>query len=418
MIKKTGLSWLMGTLATFSGMAAAQTITIATHYPPENVAVMEPCFEAYRDLTGVTVEPQQIPYGDYLSTILTARLGGQAPDIYHVYSIWAAQLIDNGVLATPPEETLSFIGDNYIESTVGAVTIDDQVWGIPTEVSNYLLVYNKKLLAEAGYDAPPTTWDELLDMAKATTKKDGQGRVTQAGFAFGDTMATTVHPFLTLLYSKGVNPFTDDFTGTNLTSPEAVATLKEEMALFEEGVASPSVVLDDFQSGEVALTIQPVWIEGGYREVFGDAFEETVGISQIPAGPDWRSLQYAFFYAVDASSDVSDEAWAFLQWLNSQESALAAGGPSCMGQMLIDLGALTANNADIAASQEALGDFFTKPFADALERSVSEPNVIQAAEIEAVLQTYIEQAWRGQLSAEDALAQADEEITAILSEFY
>lgn len=418
MRKQTGFSLLLGTLAAFSCSAAAQTITIATHYAPENIAVLEPCFAAYKDLTGITVEHQQIPYGDYLSTILTARLGGQSPDIYHVYSIWAAQLVDNGVLGTPPQETLDFVNDSYVASTVGAVTIDDQVWGIPTEVSNYLLVYNKKLLAEAGYDAPPTTWEELVEIAKATTKKDAQGRMTQAGFAFGETMATTVHPFLTLLYSKGIDLFTEDFTGTNLTSPEAVETLQQEVDLFKEGVADPSVVLEDFQSGSVALSIQPVWIEGTYREVFGDAFEDTVGISQIPAGPDWRSLQYAFFYAVDANSDVADESWAFLQWLDSQESAQEAGGPSCMGQMLIDLGALTANNADITASQDQLGDFFTKPFADALERSISEPNVIQAAEIEAVLQTYIEQAWRGQLEPEAALTQADEEITAILSEFY
>ena len=35
-----------------------------------------------------------------------------------------------------------------------------------------------------------------------------------------------------------------------------------------------------------------------------------------------------------------------------------------------------------------------------------------------MLQGYIERAWNGELSPEDALAQADKEITSILSEFY
>lgn len=409
---------LLGTLSLLGG-AAAQTITVATHYPTENIAVLEPCFERYQQETGVEVVHQQIPYGDYLQTILTARLGGQSPDIYHVYSIWAAQLVDNGLLAVPPEDVLAFIGDNYVANTVDAVTIDDQVWGVPTEVANYLLVYNKKLFQEAGITAPPTTWDELTEIAAATTKRDAQGRATQIGYAdYYPSVAGVVHRYLTSLYSKGVDLFNEDFTATNLTSPEAVEALQERVALFEAGSADLSVDSDAFAAGDVAMTIQASWQEGSYREVFGDAFEDTVGVSQIPMGDDWRSLQYAFFYGVDANSDVQDEAWAFIRWLNSQESAKAEGGPSCMGEMLVGLGALTANNADIEAAGEELGDFFSAPFAAALERSITEPNVIQASEIETIMQTYLVQAYRGDLTPEDALAQADEEITAILAEFY
>ena len=163
------LKLALGTLSLLGGAAVAQTVTMATHYPAENVAVLEPCFAQYRDETGVEVVHQQIPYGDYLQTILTARLGGQSPDIYHVYSIWAAQLVDNGLLAVPPEEVLGFVTDNYVGSTVDAITIDDQTWGVPTEVANYLLIYNKQIFAEAGIDAPPATWDELLEVAAATT---------------------------------------------------------------------------------------------------------------------------------------------------------------------------------------------------------------------------------------------------------
>jgi multiple sugar transport system substrate-binding protein len=398
---------------------SAQTVTLATHYPPENVAVLEPCFAQYQQETSVEIVHQQIPYGDYLQTILTARLGGQAPDIYHVYSIWAAQLVDNGLLAPPPNDILGFVEENYVPSTVNAVTIDDQVWGVPTEVSNYLLVYNKNIFAEAGITAPPKTWDELLEIAAATTKRDAQGRATQIGYAdYYPSVAGVVHRFLTHLYSKGVDLFSEDFTETNLNSPEALEALQERVELFRAGSADLNVDSDAFDSGDVAMTIQASWQEGTFREVFGDAFEETVGVSAIPNGDNWRSLQYAFFYGVDANSDVQNEAWAFIEWLNSQASAQQEGGPSCMGEMLVDLGALTANEGDVGAAQDELGDFFTAPFADALERSITEPNVIQASEIETILQTYLLQAYRGDLEPEAALTQADEEITAILAEFY
>ncbi len=409
----------LGTLSLLGGAAGAQTVTMATHYPAENVAVLEPCFAQYREETGVEVVHQQIPYGDYLQTILTARLGGQSPDIYHVYSIWAAQLVDNGLLAVPPEEVLGFVADNYVSSTVDAITIDDQTWGVPTEVANYLLVYNKQIFAEAGIDAPPATWDELLEIAAATTERDAQGRATQVGYAdYYPSVAGVVHRYLTSLYSKGVDLFNEDFTATNLGTPEALEALQERVALFEAGSADLSVDSDAFVAGDVAMTIQASWQEGEYREVFGDAFEDTVGVASIPAGDDWRSLQYAFFYGVDASSDVPDESWALIEWLNSPASAQSEGAPSCMGEMLVGLGALTASNADIEAADDDLGDFFTAPFAEALERSITEPNVIQASEIETILQTYLVQAYSGDLEPEAALAQADEEITAILAEFY
>jgi multiple sugar transport system substrate-binding protein len=138
--------------------------------------LQEPCFVAYEaENPGVDIVYQQIAYGDYLQTVITSRLGGQAPDIYHLYNIWGPQMIENGVLAAPPDKVVSWINDNYIEATVDTVTINDQVWGIPTEVSNYMLVYNKKLLAEGGFDAPPATWDELVTMSEALTKRNDEG---------------------------------------------------------------------------------------------------------------------------------------------------------------------------------------------------------------------------------------------------
>jgi multiple sugar transport system substrate-binding protein len=405
--------WLTGLL--FLGVSFAQTITIAAHYSPEESASLEPCFVAYEaENPGVDIVYQQIAYGDYLQTVITSRIGGQAPDIYHLYNIWGPQMIENGVLAAPPEEVVNWVKENYVGATVDTVTIDDQMWGIPTEVSNYMLVYNKKLLAEAGFDAPPTTWEELVPMAEALTKRNDEGNIVQAGYSYGPSTATIVHPFLIMLYSEGISPFKDDFSGTNLTSPEAIDVLMKQIELYQKGITDRSVEVWNFPSGTIAMMFMAPWYESTLREAFGDEFENTVGVAPIPMGEDWRSMQYAFFYGVDANSDVQDEAWKFLQWLNTGQD----GNISCMGEMLMGLGALTANNSDIAAAQDTLGDSYTKPFVDALGRSSSEPNVMQASEIQAALQKYIEQAWAGDLTPEEALTQADQEITNILSEFY
>lgn len=394
-------------------LASAQTITLATHYGPDQVAVLEPCFATYEEETGVSVEHQQVSYGDYLQTMLTARIGGQAPDIYHLYSIWGAQLVDNGILAEPPQEVLEFINSSYKDTTIDAVTINDITWGVPTEVSNYQLVYNKQILDEMGASVP-STWDEVVSLASEITERNEQGNITTAGYAFGPSTATVVHPFFVLLAANGVSPFAEDFSGTNLASPEAIEVLTQQVELFTSGATDRSVEVWDFPSGDIAMMIMAPWFEADLQAGFGDAFEETVGVAPIPAG-DGGSMQYAFFYGVDANSDVQDEAWDFLTWLNTPQ---AEGEASCMGDMLVGLGALTSNTADIEASQDELGDFYSAPFVEALDNSVTEPNVVQAAEIEQVLQGYIERAWAGELSPEDALTQADAEISDILAEFY
>lgn len=405
---------LLGALLLVNVGAAQTTLTLAAHYSDEEAAPLKPCLEQYAKETGVTVNYQQIAYGDYLQTVITSRIGGQAPDIYHLYNIWGPQMIENGVLAAPPDDVVSWIKDNYVQATVDTVTMSGQTWGIPTEVSNYMLVYNKKLLAEAGFDAPPATWDELVTMAEAITKRNDEGNIVQAGYSYGPSTATIVHPFLIMLYSEGVNPFKDDFSGTNLTTPEAIDVLTKQVELYQKGVTDRSIEVWNFPSGTIGMMFMAPWYESTLREGFGDEFENTVGVAPIPMGENWRSMQYAFFYGVDANSPNQEEAWKFLEWLNTGQD----GKLSCMGSMLTSLGALTANKADVAAGQDSLGDFYSKPFVDALERSSSEPNVMQASEIQQVLQKYIEQAWAGDLTPEEALTQADAEITNILKEFY
>ncbi|RKH92493.1 extracellular solute-binding protein, partial [Corallococcus sp. AB030] len=146
------------------------------HYSEEQAAPLLACFDAYEaEHPGVTIEHQQTAYGDFLQTILTSRVGGTAPDIYNIYSIWAPQLVGAGVLEPPPQDVLDSIAATYSPATVGAATIDGQLWGYPTELSIYALVYNKALLAAAGYDAPPATWAELRKIAQAITTTNDQG---------------------------------------------------------------------------------------------------------------------------------------------------------------------------------------------------------------------------------------------------
>ena len=391
-------------------------LQLAMHYTQEEAGPLIQCLEGYEAETGTAVEYQQISYRDYLQTVLTGRIGGQAPDVYHLYSIWGAQMADNGVLAEPPEDLARFVRDEY-GATAEAATVNGTLYGVPTEVSVYMLISNMALLREAGYDAPPATWDELKEIAAAITTRNDQGRVETAGFAFADSAAGSVHPFYALMASRGEAIYADGFSEANLDSPAAAGAVGDLASLTQEGITDKSVDGFDFPAGGIGMIVMANWFKSSIEDGFGDRFAEDIVVSPIPAGEDWKTLQYAFFMGVDSESPRQEEAWGLVRWLNSDASA-DESGVSCMGRTLAGLGALTANASDNAAMGEA--DAFTQPFLDALAegRTVSQPNVLQAAEIEGMMAETIDTVLAGDAEPEAAMEELDGEVEDILLEFY
>lgn len=72
-------------------------------------------------------------------------------------------------------------GDFY-EAMIRSCTADGKLMAVPFANSNLLLYYNEDALKEAGFDAPPATWDELAEYTEKLTKKGADGTVERYGF--------------------------------------------------------------------------------------------------------------------------------------------------------------------------------------------------------------------------------------------
>ena len=276
-----------------------------------------------------------------------------------------------------------------------------------------------KLMRAAGFEKPPTTWDDLVKMSKAITTRDEQGRVKIAGFAFAKSSsgAGLVHPFYSLMFSLGQKLYEDGFKVANFGGDAAQKTSEQMAMMVSEKVTDLSVDAYDFPAGGIAMMVMANWFKSDLKTGLGAGFSD-VQVSQIPAGANWKTLQYAFYMGVDSNSPVKDRAWDIVRWTNSPESAATAGGVSCVGQMMDNLGALTANRADRVALGEM--DAFTQPYWDALQtgRAVSLPNVLQATEIERGIAKTLETVIVGAAKPETALPELNSQIEKILAEFY
>ena len=131
---------------------------------------------------------EHTPYTGYDSKILTRIAGGAAPDVIATEVNYFVTFASKGVLEdlTPfTEQDPEFRAGDFFPQIIDRFTVDGKLYAVPRDVAPFACVfYNKQLFDEAGIPYPKDdwTWEDLLQTARALTKKDESGRVIQYGF--------------------------------------------------------------------------------------------------------------------------------------------------------------------------------------------------------------------------------------------
>ncbi len=403
-------------------MAQDVTLTMLTHWGTEDqLAAQQTIIDAYMsEHPDVAIELVTVDFGELRTKIITGRTAGISADVYHFYHLWLPDFVNSGVLAEPPQDSLTYIDDNVAQGTIDAVsTSDGQTWGYPTEVNPYLLVYNKRLLAEAGYDAPPSNWEELKEIAAAITQVDDTGAISQVGLGVMPGWDSgIVHPFSALLFSNGGNYLSADRTVAEFNSPQGIETLQLYADLVANGGTDASINgLGNFPSGTVGMVIMAPWWRATLRAAEGIDFDTEVGVAEIPVGPSGdapSSIAYTWLFAVDSSSPNKAAAWDFIHWMNAEHNE---GTGSAIGDFLVNtLGAIPSFDHDQAAFADSMSDHYVSAFVEASAYARPEQIVAGGQEIKTLLQVEIEAVLAGMTTPEDALASVEMQANAILEE--
>lgn len=153
---------------------------------------------------------------------------------------------------------------DFVPSALDQMKYDGKVYALPIAVHSLQLVYNKKLLADAGVQ-PPTTMDELAAAAVKLTKTDGSGAITQLGFGSpNDTPTLTALGFA----FGGSWDGSSSPTPTNAGNVAALSWYQDnvvkkvgadKLAAFVGGEGQYLSAQDPFFSGKVAMRIDGEW---------------------------------------------------------------------------------------------------------------------------------------------------------------
>ena len=310
---------------------------------------------------------------------------------------------------------------NQIPKVVRDYTqFDGKRCSMPALSDTYGLYYNKKMLADAGYSAPPKTMSELTAMAEKLTKRDGSGAIQVAGFvpSFGFYENVPAH----FAPSFGATWFKADGT-SNIGSDPGWASMMtwqkqlvdfygyDKLQRFTAGLGQEFSADNAFEKGKVAMMI-----DGEYRNAFikAEASSLDYGTAPFPSADDKSNLYGSGYVTgnvigIGRGSQNPEAAWALIKFLSADTDTVVA-----LSNGIKNVPTWTPALQSPNLVKDATYSTFLDIFAN--ENSATTPTTASGKAYQDTLGTFVEKWQAGKVSDLQAgLAQVDQQINDQLS---
>ncbi|MDP3994828.1 MAG: extracellular solute-binding protein [bacterium] len=257
---------------------------------------------------------------DYRERLTNAIAKGTAPDIFRFHNTWVPMFKSELDFVPSSVMNASDFFKDYYPVASSDLSSGSGFVGIPLEYDALTLYINEDIFALAAKE-PPTTWDELRQLAIELTKKDEQGRIVQSGVALGRT--ENVDHWQEILGLMMLQ------NGVNMTRPSG--KLAEDSLTFYTIFSSVDGVWDStlpsstaaFAGGKLAMYFGPSWRAFNILEQNPSLKFKTVPLPQLPkVGATASDVAYATYWVegVWAKSKNKTAAWDFLKFISTKES--------------------------------------------------------------------------------------------------
>ncbi len=406
---------VLATLLVAANASSQIVLNMNTLFHSGDAQAMERIVEKFNEEhTDVQIELTQGQWADYYAQLYNAVVANDAPQIGIVHTTNLPQM---AVALTPLEDSpagnlLEIAGitpDKYISALWEAGDYDGHRYLVPLDTHMFGLWYNRDIFEEAGLDPddPPTNREEFEAAANAIRDNTDAYAVHLAEDGLARKLARA---WYYLYWGQGEELFNEDITQATFNNEAGLAACDYLTSVVDNGW---NIAAGDgfrqFTAGDLGMLVAGNWfywtateagINFGFAKmpVFFDT-AKTWGNSHnlvIPKQPEGTPDEV---YVAAANA---------IRWINENSDIWGIYG-----------GHIPAYNE--ARESEALLESDTwqaslSTFAEMAEEGMLHYPITHesAAELEGVFNVYIEQAYNGTLSCEDALARAESEINSIL----
>jgi multiple sugar transport system substrate-binding protein len=277
--------------------------------------------------------------------ILTYCASGKCPDVLMSWELLYSGLAERGVLldlntmlAAEPDYAARLKADSFanLYNTFG---YRGGQWALPEQWSGIYLYYNKSLFREAGLTPPPARWTdgwtfaEFLDAARALTKRDGSGKVTQWGFvdAWVPYYSASVFGMNNGVewFSPPINPVRTNIDDDRFIEGfQFYADLSLRHRVAPKTADQQSIAAFDlFAEGKAGMALVGHWMYSHFTAAEDLDFDVTV----LPVGPHWRTARSDIGttgLSIAAHSPHKRQAWEFVKFATGPEgqAVIASSG--------------------------------------------------------------------------------------------
>ncbi len=393
-----------------------RSLTLAVNSGVEGDALKQAARD-YETQTGVHINIAEFPYANLFEKELidlNSRTG--AYDLIMLDDPWFPRFASKQFLTelTPllAERGTQGPDPDFVETSLALCRHPYQsgaLYALPYVGNSQLFFYRQDLFAKHGLKEP-ATWDDVLTAAKTIQEKEGQGGNKVYGYVMRAAQGNAaVADFMPIFWAFGAEMF-DSSGKPTVNTPEALAALK---LMLELGKYSPpgyaSFNADDVGAhllqGTAAMSINwPAWISSfsdpTRSRVIGKITFTTLPGAKRPGQAEIGN----WLIAIPRDAKNAEAAVDFLLWVTAakemKRSALGGNPPT---------------RRSLFTDPELVEKFPSYPAQlRSLETSRPRPRTPQWNEIENAFGIFLSKANSGELSAEEALNQANVEIEKIL----
>lgn len=158
-----------GTIGKVDGKG--KTLTVWAMTGDLSDATLNAINDEFKKETGATVKVETQQWDQITTKITTALATSTPPDVLDIGNTQVATFAASGGLADLTSYKAAFQqGQTWLGGLADPAIVDGKLYAVPSFAGTRAVVYNKKVWADAGITAAPTTYDELkadLDKVKA-----------------------------------------------------------------------------------------------------------------------------------------------------------------------------------------------------------------------------------------------------------
>lgn len=362
--------------------------------------------ERYSQASGAQITDVAYPYNEYLNQVLLQARGGNLSGAVQLDIAWLAPLAAMGVLKDlgPFAE-----GTDYTAAALSSGQIDGVQYGLPWTTASIGMVANQQLLEEAGVTELPVTIEEF-EAALEALKAYDPDVIPYAGM----TDTAQLKDIIPWIWTFG-GQVIDEEGNVVLNDEATIAAVEWYASLVERGLVAPDMDRFDarqlFAQGRVGFYDDAIVARGlvtsaapesGLEQYVVPLPRPVLNEGDVPQALLWGHI------IVVINDENGDAAADFAKWITTDEETVL----TYFEQFALPPTTQSALDSEIVQSNTYVADWSSGITATA--RTNPFWPYTEAAAMETTLNEMVQAVLTGDMSAEEAMNEAHDEIADLM----